>query len=214
MASQKGQRGQRHQSAARRTDQRSERRDRRESKQQRRRLLYMVGSGIFGFAIIVGLFLPQVLPGSGGNTSFSRGDGPGQIFAELPATHIADGTSYAQYNSVPATSGPHYNSPLPWGIEVSPVPDERMLHNLEHGGVTIQYNTDDVELIARLEEFAEKQTGYPCFLKVAPYPDMGTTIAVTAWAVMDTMDEYDEDRLQSFVNAYRNDGPERVPCTQ
>ena len=177
-------------------------------------MLYMVGSAIFGFAIIVGLFLPQVLPGSGGSTSFSRGDGPGQVFAELRATHLFDGTIHNDYNSVPPTSGPHYDQPLPWGTYTQPIPNERQLHNLEHGGVMIQYNTDDVDLIARLEGFAEKQTGYPCYLIVAPYPDMETTIAVTVWAVLDTMEEYDEDRLQAFVNAYRNDGPERVPCTQ
>jgi hypothetical protein len=177
-------------------------------------MLYIVGSAIFGFAIIVGLILPQILPGSGGNTSFSRDDGPGEVFAELLATHISDGTIFNEYNSVPPTSGSHYAQPATWGTYTQPIQNELQVHSLEHGGVVIQYNTEDVALTARLEEFAKKQTGYPCYLIVAPYPNMETTIALTAWTVLDTMDEYDEDRLQAFVNAYRNDGPERVPCTQ
>ena len=177
-------------------------------------MLYIVGSAIFGLAIIVGLILPQILPGSGGSTNFSRDDGPGQVFAELRATHIPDGTIFNEYNSVPPTSGSHYDQPAPWGTYTQPIQNERQVHNLEHGGVVIQYNTEDVALIARLEEFAENQPGYPCFLVVAPYSNMEATIALTAWTVLDTMDEYDEDRVQAFVNAYLNDGPERVPCTQ
>ena len=30
--------------------------------------------------------------------------------------------------------------------------------------------------------------------------------------VLDTMEAYDEKRLQAFVDAYRGQGPERIPC--
>ncbi len=157
----------------------------------------------------------------------SGGSGPGEQFSSLPASHIEDGTTYDAYNSVPPTSGPHWSAPAPWGIYGAPVPNERQVHNLEHGGVIIQYNTEDLELIRKLREFARSQSNFPCYLIVAPYPDMQSTIALTAWpgkpgtlttdatylpGVLDTMDAYDEERLQAFVDAYRGKGPERVPC--
>lgn len=153
--------------------------------------------------------------------------GPGQLFPSLPATHLPDGTTYDDYNSVPPTSGPHWDTPAPWGIYGVPIPNERQLHNLEHSGVMIQYNTDDLDLIQNLRQFARSQPNFPCYLIVAPYPDMPSAIALTAWpgkpgtltsdstylpGVLDTMETYDEERLQAFVDAYRGKGPERVPC--
>ena len=153
--------------------------------------------------------------------------GPGQLFESLPATHLEEGATFDAYNSVPPTSGPHWEAPSPWGIYGVPIPNERQVHNLEHSGVIIQYNTDDLELIRKLRAFARSQTNFPCYLLVAPYPDMPSTIALTAWpgkpgtltsdatylpGVLDTMDTYDEERLQDFVDAYRGQGPERHPC--
>ena len=153
--------------------------------------------------------------------------GPGKLFESLPATHLPDGTTYDAYNSVPPTSGPHWGAPAPWGIYGEPIPNERQIHNLEHSGVIIQYNTDDLELIRNLREFARSQSNFPCYLLVAPYPDMSSAIALTAWpgkpgtttsdstylpGVLDTMEAYDEERLQAFVDAYRGQGPERIPC--
>ena len=155
---------------------------------------------------------------------------PGEKFPSLPATHIAGEETFDGYNSVPPTSGPHWSAPAPWGIYSQPIPNERQLHNLEHGGVMIQYNSEDQALIRQLIRFAQKQPSFPCFLIVAPYPDMPFTIALTAWpgkpatspvdsptylsGVRDTMERYDEDRLQAFVGAYRNRGPERVSCVR
>ncbi len=170
---------------------------------------------------ILGLILLSVA------LSACSGSGPGETFQNQGAQHIADDATFDGYNSVPPTSGPHWGAPAPWGISTSPLPNERQVHNLEHGGVIIQYNTEDQELINNLTRFAQKQPNFPCFLIVAPYPDMPFTIAITAWpgkpalppsqptyldGVRDTMDAYDEERLQEFISAYREKGPERVRC--
>ncbi len=146
----------------------------------------------------------------------SCSSGPGEKFSDLGGPHIADGQTFTGYNSAPPTSGPHWGvsstTPAPWGIKSEPIPNERQVHNLEHSGIMIQYNTEDQNLITQLRRFAQQQSDFPCFLVVAPYPDMQFTVAVTAWGVRDTMDSYDEVRLQEFVDAYRGKGPERVPC--
>ncbi len=194
--------------AARQADQREQRRARQQGRKRLRRWLYLGASGVIAILITISLFLPSM---TRGRTTTTK-NGPGETFAILPATHIPDTTTYDNYNSVPPTSGPHWDVAAPWGISTEPVPNERQVHNLEHGGVMIQYNTTDTVLVSDLEKFAEKQTNYPCFLLVAPYPDMTYPVAVTAWGVRDTMTAYDEARLQAFVDAYRDKGPETVAC--
>ena len=155
---------------------------------------------------ILGLMLLSVA------LSACSGNGPGEMFQNQGDQHIANDATFDGYNSVPPTSGPHWVAPAPWGISTSPVPNERQVHNLEHGGVMIQYNIQDQGLINQLRRFTQGQPNFPCFLILAPYPDMTSTIAVTAWGVRDTMDAYDEERLQDFINAHREKGPERVRC--
>ena len=52
----------------------------------------------------------------------------------------------------------------------------------------------------------------PCYLIVAPFERMEATIAVTAWGAIETMDVYDEEQLQEFVDTFRGTGPELVSC--
>ena len=143
----------------------------------------------------------------------SCSSGPWEKFPDQGDQHIANEQSFTGYSSAPPTSGPHWARPAPWGIHSEPLPNEWQVHNLEHGGIMIQYNTEDPNLITQLRRFAQKQSDFPCFLIVAPYPDMQFPVAVTAWGVRDTMESYDEARLQEFVDAYLNKGPERVPCS-
>lgn len=198
------------QRATRLAVQREERRERHDARRRLRRWLYLGASGVIAILITISLFLPSVTKN---RTSKTAEGGPGETFAILPATHIADNVAYDQYNSVPPTSGPHWASPAPWGVQAAPLPNERQVHNLEHGGIMVQYKSSDQALIKQLEEFAKKQPNYPCYLIVAPYPAMDFTIAVTAWGVRDTMQAFDEAKLQAFLDAYRNRGPEKVPCT-
>jgi Protein of unknown function (DUF3105) len=74
------------------------------------------------------------------------------------ASHI-NPPARGNYNSVPPTSGEHYNqggvAPAPWGIKDAMLAPEATTHNLEHGGVVIAYNnltpaeTDQLKGIVR-----------------------------------------------------------------
>jgi hypothetical protein len=55
-------------------------------------------------------------------------------------------------------------------------------------------------LVAQLEEVVGQ---YPDQVFMAPYPDMEHRIALTAWTRIDTLDEFDEQRIQRFIRAYR-----------
>ncbi|MFH1140950.1 MAG: DUF3105 domain-containing protein [Chloroflexota bacterium] len=200
----------RRQRAARQAEQREQRRERQHAKRRLRRWLYLGASGVIAILITISLFLPSMTRNTGTNTSSVQGE----IFAILPATPILEGTTYDQYNSIPPTSGPRWETPAPWGVSTTPVPNERQVRNLEHGGILIQYKSEDAALISQLVKFAERQVSYPCYLLVAPYPDpnMPAPIAATAWGVRDLMQTYDEARLKACVDAYKNKGPEQVDC--
>ena len=125
-----------------------------------------------------------------------------------------------KYNSFPPTSGRHYFQPAPWGFYDEPLSQVQVVHNLEHGGVAIQYgNRVPAATRGQLEEFYRED---PRGLVVAPLPRLEDRIAMTAWTVSDPGDEegligtgrlatckhFDEDAMQAFLDAYRFKGPE------
>ncbi len=116
--------------------------------------------------------------------------------------HIRVGTSGAvAYNTDPPTSGPHYPTIVPWGVHWKPIDKGFQVHNLEDGGVLVQYGCGDCpELVKKLEKIVR---GYPKFVILAPYPPMKHRIALTAWGKIDTLETFDEKRITAFIDAYR-----------
>jgi uncharacterized protein DUF3105 len=131
--------------------------------------------------------------------------------ADLPGVKLADqGNAHIQlatephvpYNSDPPTSGPHMPYIAPWGIHTVPIVRELQVHNLEDGGVMVQYHcaTPCPDLVARLTEIVRR---YDTQVILAPYPGMRTRIALTAWTRLDAFDELDEARIVRFIRTYR-----------
>lgn len=126
----------------------------------------------------------------------------GRAVPTLGNQHVASmETPHVPYNIRPPTSGPHLPSIARWGIHTQPIPDELQVHNLEDGGVLVQYNCRDCDaLIAKLEAIVSQ---YSDKVILAPYPKMDTRIALTAWGRIDTFDDVDEQRIVRFIQAYR-----------
>ena len=126
---------------------------------------------------------------------------PGTQFPDQGNLHIASPESpHPPYNSDPPTSGPHLPYIAPWGVHTRPIPRELQVHNLEDGGVVVQYNCECPDLAAKLKAVVQR---YEKNVILAPYPGMTPTIALTAWTRLDTMDELDEGRVIRFIEAYR-----------
>lgn len=47
-------------------------------------------------------------------------------------------------------------------------------------------------------------------LIVIPRPNMNTKIALTAWLRLDKLDEFDQRRIERFIDAHLNQGPEKT----
>ncbi|HSR51540.1 MAG TPA: DUF3105 domain-containing protein [Acidobacteriota bacterium] len=104
------------------------------------------------------------------------------------------------YNSNPPTSGPRLSGLAEWGPHPIPVPLELQVHNLEHGGILIQYNCPQgcAELVARLESFIEDRDR----VLLAPYPLMDSRLALTAWGRLLRLESFDAPRMEAFIQAY------------
>ena len=202
------------------TERRRARQSRNKQKNRLLRVLAAVGMGILAILIIAGLALPSF--GGGGQAGpldfLDRGgflarptDGPGLAVVDQGRLHlqgldqrVADG----YYNSSPPTSGTHSPTWERCGIFDQPVLDEIQVHNLEHGFVNIQYNSDNPAFIGQLEAAARQLPDWPNYYMFAPYPDMEQTIALTAWNRVLYLDEVDEDAMREFADAYLARGPE------
>lgn len=152
-------------------------------------------------------------------TPVSAEDKIGRAVPSQGNIHIqSPGSPHVPYNTDPPTSGPHVSYIVRWGIHQAPITREIQVHNLEDGGVLIQYNCKDCQdLIANLEGIArlyqEKARGERAktgsrhrsryeHLILAPYPGMDAKITLTAWGRIDKFVEFDKARIIRFIEAY------------
>lgn len=124
------------------------------------------------------------------------------------------------WTSDPPTAGPHYGETAIYGAYDAPLQQARLVHNLEHGAVYVQYGKDvPADTVAELRAFYERNR-YGTLL--APYPSLGSKIALGAWVdegsgrgdgVQALCSAFDADAYQAFLAAYQFKGPERFAPT-
>ena len=163
---------------------------RRVQRARRRWTLGAAGAGAVIVAVIVGYFAYR-----------AQADLPGQKFPSQGNLHVQTmGDSHEPYNSTPPTSGPHLPYIAPWGVHTKPIADELQVHNLEDGGVMVQYSCECPEIVDKLAAIVRR---YDRFVVLAPYPKMKSRIALTAWTRLETLDDFDAARVERFIKAYR-----------
>jgi len=106
------------------------------------------------------------------------------------------------YNSNPPTSGPHNSSPMPFKVLENPAPKESLVHNMEHGGVVVWYNTDDANVIKQLADTVNSELDRRRLVVMSKYTEMEpNTIAVTAWTRLDkfSVSDFNAKRVRDFI---------------
>ena len=150
--------------------------------------------------------------GAGGTAGAVMGEGPCNAKSiAMPiegAMHVAVGTNVA-YRSNPPSSGNHFPYWGTWGAHDPALERGHYVHNLEHGGVIIQYGSRVPR--ATVEELTAFYDSSPNGLLMAPLPQLKSKIALTAWTHLELCSRFDEAAVKAFRNAYRGKGPERVP---
>jgi uncharacterized protein DUF3105 len=115
------------------------------------------------------------------------------------------------YTTQPPASGPRVSMLAEWGAHRVPIPPELSVHNLEHGGVALQYNcpADCSELVERLEQLAGERD----FVLVAPYPWMTHRLALAAWGRLQVLETFDAGRVSAFLDAHAGKDHHRAADT-
>jgi hypothetical protein len=183
----------------------------------------LVGSAVVLVLVAVG---GDAVAAEKSKTSAKADGKPGRAVETIGNEHVpSPSTPHVPYNTSPPTSGPHLQWVAKWGVHKTPIIRELQVHNLEDGGVIVQYKCLEPcpDLVGKLEALAaryrekaeadRKSMKTPAssehamrskydHLIVAPYPDMERQIALTAWGRIDSFDGYDEARIVNFIETF------------
>jgi len=124
--------------------------------------------------------------------------------------HIPVGQK-ASYNTVPPTSGQHWNqagvAPAPWGIKDANLPNEVTTHNLEHGGIVIAYNNlSSAELDQLKGTVRALLNGTYRKIILEPYPALtDAKVALTSWGWLLKLPSVDQIQIVQFTRAHYSD---------
>ncbi len=151
-------------------------------------------------------------------------DGPGVVDADegivgvkavrIPSNRHTE--ARVDYDRHPPAGGDHNPVSAPCGFYDEEIPDEFVVHTLEHGAVWLAYSptlsADDLAVVRGVVERYEDTIA-------TPYPDLpaGVAVVATAWARQLELDSVRDPRLVEFVEQYRNGdrSPERdTKCPQ
>lgn len=145
----------------------------------------------------------------------------GKFYSPQGHTHLDPGTpDDFVYDSNPPTSGPHREIFTDAFLSPTPLPAYVQVHLLEHGNVLLQYSckcpdiasalsaiamtfdskqipADHMQPTAQDVQNAEEQG---MAVIVAPYPQMKSKIALTAWTRLATLTTPDQGKIVSFIN--------------
>ena len=163
-----------------------------------------IAAGIIGVLLLVGVVAWSIRQ--------ANQPVPGEAVPIQGQQHIAPGQSHPAYNSDPPTSGWHYDEPARAGFYDTSLPDEQLVHNLEHGHVIISYDCGKLaeceNVKAELNQVVDRFQRWKIVAVARENAD--AAIALTAWGRIDKIDSYDEDRIVAFVKQWRNRGPEHT----
>jgi hypothetical protein len=182
--------------------------------------------GALAALVALAAVLGFVLLRGDGAAAFTEAGCAVETYPSQGAEHVEDLDEDFEYNSFPPTTGPHHPVTVPWGTYDEPVEQVRLVHNLEHGGIAVQYgeNVPQEEIDAILDWFRADPNGKV----VAPLPDLDDEIALATWTAPDRVQAheagedagqgvvarcpaFDRRAFDAFKDRYGFRGPERFP---
>jgi hypothetical protein len=96
--------------------------------------------------------------------------------------------------------------PAIWNFYTEPIRQISLIHNLEHGGIVVQYGSEvPPETVEQIRGWWQ---GNPDGLVVAPLPALGNQVALTAWTQLLSCPGYSQEAFDAFRVQYLGQGPE------
>jgi uncharacterized protein DUF3105 len=194
---------------------RTTRRSRGSSPHSSHRILGISWVWLGGAALLIlaaGIFVLNAGSQTGG---FSKAAAVGTAVPSLGGQHVGVGIPHAAYNSTPPSSGPHWDTPADWGVYQEPLPSERWVHNLEHGGIVILYHCPQgcSDLTGKLDTlFKTAPRSKLGNVKLLIMPDNQTEnrLTLVAWTYYLTLSDYDDAIVRDFIMNHLDKAPEQV----
>jgi Protein of unknown function (DUF3105) len=200
----------------------------------RTKLYLLVGFaalGIVGLVVAIALIATK---GSGANekgvaAALAKGGCTYHVYPAHSQAHLTSLNAKPKYNSFPPSNGPHYFTPAPWGNYADPVPQVVAVHNLEHGGMLIEYGSkvSKADKAAIDAFYGDSRNG----MLVFPFAPLGKRIAFVSWTADQSKlankrvggyhgegrvalcTRFDADAAKTFRSHFRAKGPERFPLS-
>ena len=178
--------------------------------------LYLAASIVIAVLVIASFAFASFSGGGGsaqGGDAQSYVDGVGFEVEIQGATHINEGQT-AIYISAPPASGDHWPTPARCGFYEEELPDERVVHNMEHGNIVVSYNlTNPAEIDALRDTLNDIGLNRLWGVSRAYSKIPEGQVALSSWGVIDFFPGVDPDRISTFFETYAGSlGPGRVPC--
>lgn len=184
----------------------------------------LAGAGVIALVIV----LIVIATGRGGSSRPSRADVAAALKAagfsfktvkgDTAGHHVTSLNAKIKYDTFPPSSGTHYFEPAVWGFytdgAVNPI---QAVHNLEHGGIVMWWGDKVPEsTIDQLRGFYNES---PNAMLGTELKGLGNRIALSAWVADKTGihgevaigRRFDEKAYKTFRDAYRGEGPEKIP---
>jgi hypothetical protein len=171
--------------------------------------LWLIGTGAVVVVVVIAIVLATALGGGSDASAIAAAGCVQQTFPSQGRKHVQELAQGFKYNSFPATSGPHYPQPALWNIYTEPIDEIRAVHNLEHGGIVVQYgNKVPQATVDEIRQWYENTDR--AGILVSPLPALDDKVALTAWTVLATCPTFDQEAVDAFVDLHRYKGPERL----
>jgi hypothetical protein len=188
----------------------------------RRKIMLAAGAGIV-VAVVAAAVGFRTLGGENAEAALENAGCSLRLVPAQESRHVEELPANFKHNTFPPTSGLHHGEKAPLDVYDAPVEQTRLLHNLEHGSVGIQYgkNVSESEVNALVSWYREDPNG----IFIAPLPALGRTIALGAWqaefdstgrtskqtGILAKCPRFDAEAFDAFLDEYGFKGPERHP---
>ena len=128
-------------------------------------------------------------------------------------THVPEGQR-VDYSDAPPTSGQHWPATAPCGFYPDGLPDERVVHNLEHGNIVVSFNFTNPAQVTALRQVLDGVRQFDDWGVARSYDKIADgQVALAAWGQLHRMDGVRPWEIGPFFEAFAGvAGRERFEC--
>lgn len=192
-----------------------ERRQQEQRQAARRRNLVTVGIAVLVALLVVILVIrdrqqeTEETEELTGVAAAQAGCGEVEETDEEGKTHVPEGTD-VEYGTTPPTSGDHYATPANAGFYPVALPEEQLVHNLEHGLIVIWYRPDAPSQVREALEVVVDQERVATVATPYDLVPTGFNFVMTAWGASQACEKVSQEVVDDFRREYQGKGPEKI----